>query len=63
VIETRRVPATPMSVDDAIGRLERSTDEFLVFTNQADRRLAVLYRRRDGSYGLVVAAARQGRGI
>lgn len=62
VIETRRVPATPMSVDDAIGRLERSADEFLVFTNEADRRLAVLYRRRDGRYGLIVAAARQGRG-
>ncbi len=62
VIETRRVPATPMSVDDAIGRLERSADEFLVFTNEADRRLAVLYRRRDGRYGLIVAAARRGRG-
>ena len=62
VIETRRVSAKPMSVDDAIGRLERSADEFLVFTNEADQRLAVLYRRKDGRYGLIVAAARQGSG-
>jgi putative sigma-54 modulation protein len=61
VIVTRRVPA--MSVDEAIGRLERSADEFFLFINEADRRLGVLYRRRDGRYGLILAAARQGRGI
>ena len=61
VVETRRVPA--MSVDDAIGRLERSAEEFFLFTNEADRRLGVLYRRRDGRYGLILAAARQGRGL
>jgi putative sigma-54 modulation protein len=63
VIETRRVPAAPMSVDAAIGRLERSTDEFIVFTNEADQRLAVLYRRRDGRYGFILAVAQQGRGV
>jgi putative sigma-54 modulation protein len=55
VVETRRVPAKPMSLDDAIGRLERSEDEFLVFTNEADQRLAVLYRRKDGRFGLIQA--------
>ena len=29
------------------------TDEFLVFTNAADQRLAVLYRRKDGRFGLI----------
>jgi len=62
-IETRRVPAASMSVDDAIGRLERSADEFIVFTNEADRRLAVLYRRRDGRDGFILAVAQQGRGL
>ena len=61
VVETRRAPA--MSVDDAIGRLERSAEEFFLFTNEADRRLGVLYRRRDGRYGLILAAARQGRAL
>jgi hypothetical protein len=44
-----------MSLDDALGRLERSEDEFLVFTNEADQRLAVLYRRKDGRFGLIQA--------
>ncbi len=58
VVATRRVSAKPMSLEDALGRLERSTDEFLVFTNAADQRLAVLYRRKDGRFGLIQAAAR-----
>jgi putative sigma-54 modulation protein len=58
VVEMRRVSVKPMSVEDAIGHLERSTDEFLVFTNEADQRLAVLYRRKDGRFGLIQAAAR-----
>ena len=57
VIATRRVSAKPMSVEEALGRLERSADEFLVFTNEADQRLAVLYRRKDGRFGLILAAA------
>jgi putative sigma-54 modulation protein len=56
VVETRHVSAEPMSVEDAVGRLERSADEFLVFTNEADQRLAVLYRRKDGRFGLIQAA-------
>ncbi len=58
VVATRRVSAKPMSVEDAVGRLERSADEFLVFTNDADQRLAVIYRRKDGRFGLIQAAAR-----
>jgi putative sigma-54 modulation protein len=58
VVETREVSAKPMSVEDAVGRLERSTDEFLVFTNEVDQRLAVLYRRKDGRFGLIHAAVR-----
>lgn len=58
VVETRLVSAKPMSLEDALGRLERSADEFLVFTHAADQRLAVLYRRKDGRFGLIQAAAR-----
>lgn len=58
VVATRRVPGKPISVEDALGRLERSADEFLVFTNAADQRLAVLYRRKDGRFGLIQAATR-----
>lgn len=49
----RRVSAKPMDVDEALETLQRTGDEFLVFTNAASHRMAVLYRRKDGNYGLI----------
>jgi putative sigma-54 modulation protein len=53
VIHTQHVPAIPMSVEEAIAQLADSRDEFLVFTNADTLAVAVLYRRRDGDYGLI----------
>lgn len=50
---SRRVSAKPMGVDEAIETLGRTGDEFLVFTDAASQQLAVLYRRKDGNYGLI----------
>ena len=49
----RRVSAKPMAVDEAVETLGRTGDEFLVFTNASTQQLAVLYRRKDGNYGLI----------
>jgi putative sigma-54 modulation protein len=51
----RRVSAKPMAVDEAIETLGRTGDDFLVFTNAASQQMAVLYRRKDGNYGLIEA--------
>jgi putative sigma-54 modulation protein len=53
VIRTERVPAKPMSLEEAVEQLRGSRDEFLVFTDASTSRLAVLYRRKDGNYGLI----------
>jgi putative sigma-54 modulation protein len=53
VIRTQRVSAKPLAIEDAVEQLAASGDEFLVFTNASNQRLAVLYRRRDGNYGLI----------
>jgi ribosome hibernation promoting factor len=53
VIRAARVPAKPMSIEEAVEQLDASRDEFLVFTNASSQTLAVLYRRRDGHYGLI----------
>ncbi|TMB15804.1 MAG: ribosome-associated translation inhibitor RaiA [Deltaproteobacteria bacterium] len=53
VIRSQRVPAKPMSVEEAVEQLSVSGDEFLVFTNASNQTLAVLYRRKDGNYGLI----------
>ena len=43
-----------MSVEEAGLRLENSRQEFLVFRDAGNERISVLYRRRDGDYGLIV---------
>jgi ribosome hibernation promoting factor len=53
VIRTRRVSAKPMPVDEAVARLSESQEEFLVFNNAATQLLSVLYRRKDGNFGLI----------
>lgn len=52
-VQTRTVVPRTMLVETAVDRLERSSDEVLVFINEATQRLAVVYRRKNGGYGLV----------
>jgi len=53
VVESDNIPAKPLSVEDAILELEESRAEFLVFRNSASEAISVLYKRRDGNYGLI----------
>ena len=57
VIETENFPAKPLSVEDAILQLDLSHAEFLVFRNSDTESVSVLYRRRDGNYGLIAPNA------
>ena len=50
----QRLPVKPMSVEEAGLRLEHSRQEFLVFRDAASERISVLYKRRDGDFGLIV---------
>jgi putative sigma-54 modulation protein len=43
----------PMDVDEAILQMDLIEDNFLVFTNARSERVNVLYRRKDGNYGLI----------
>lgn len=53
VVETRHVPVVPMTVDEASLQLEGTKDDFIVFREASSDAINVLYRRRDGTYGLV----------
>jgi putative sigma-54 modulation protein len=53
VVRSAWLPGKPLSIEDAIEQLRASGDEFLVFLSAANQSLAVLYRRRDGRYGLI----------
>jgi putative sigma-54 modulation protein len=53
VVETRRVPALPMTVEEAALQLESSREEFIVFREASSDRVSVLYRRPDHTFGLI----------
>lgn len=52
-IHTQRVAVKPMSVDEAVMQLKLQKNDFLLFTNAATDALSVVYRRKDGNYGLI----------
>ena len=57
VIRTNEFLAKPMSVDDAVMQMDLMNNDFLVFTNATSREVNVVYRRKDGHYGLIEASA------
>jgi putative sigma-54 modulation protein len=56
VFVSRNVYAKPMSLEEAVMQLKVSDDEFLVFTDSETQRINVLYRRKDGNFGLIEPA-------
>ena len=49
----RNIDYKPMYVDEAVMQMDLLTDSFLVFTNARTDKVNVLYRRKDGHYGLI----------
>ncbi|MBR2698656.1 MAG: ribosome-associated translation inhibitor RaiA [Clostridia bacterium] len=54
VVRTKRFSVKPMDVDDAITQMELLGHSFFLFMNAENNSMNVLYRRNDGSYGLLV---------
>jgi putative sigma-54 modulation protein len=53
LLTAERVSVEPMTVAAALRRLSANSAEFLIFQNEATEELNVLYRRRDGGFGLL----------
>lgn len=53
LVRTKRFLMKPMIVDEAIDQMELVGHDFFLFQNADEDELNVLYRRRDGSYGLL----------
>jgi putative sigma-54 modulation protein len=56
VIKDERFTARSMSVEDAVMQMNLLGDDLLVFTDAGSGRTSVLYRRKDGNYGLIETA-------
>lgn len=53
VITTKTEVAKPMSVDEAVMQMDLLHKDFLVFTDAISGELNVVYRRKDGNFGLI----------
>lgn len=42
-----------LTMDEALMKIDLSGDNFLLFRSEEERSLKVLYKRRDGSYGVM----------
>lgn len=53
IIRSRRFSIKPMFVDEAALQLSILNQDFLVFTNADTDKINVIYKRRDGNFGLI----------
>ncbi|NLE21285.1 MAG: ribosome-associated translation inhibitor RaiA [Actinobacteria bacterium] len=56
IVKTKQFALKPMSVHEATLQLELVGHDFFVFTNAESNRTNVVYRRKDGHYGLIEPA-------
>jgi putative sigma-54 modulation protein len=53
ITKVKRFDIEPMFEEDAVARMEELGHEFFIFVNAENERVAVLYRRGEGGYGLI----------
>ncbi len=53
VVRIKRFSLKPMDVEEAILQMDMLGHSFFVFSNADTNRVNVVYRRRDGLYGLI----------
>ena len=54
VVRTKRFPVKPMDLDEAIEQMELLGHDFYLYQDASEGAMAVIYRRRDGDFGLIV---------
>jgi len=53
IIAARRYSIKPMTAEEAALSLTSQTDQFVVFRDADTDRIGVLYKRKDGNFGLI----------
>jgi putative sigma-54 modulation protein len=52
-VHVHHIEYKPMDVDEAVMQMDLINNSFLVFTNARTDKINVLYRQKDGNYGLI----------
>lgn len=53
VVKSKKFPIKPMAVEEAILQMELIGHEFFMFRNSDDEEINVVYKRKNGNYGLI----------
>lgn len=53
IVKTKRFPIKPMNEEEAILQMELLAHNFFVYTNADTNEINVVYKRKDGKYGLI----------
>lgn len=53
IVKTKRFPVKPMDAEEAVLQMELLGHNFFVFTNSDTDDVNVVYKRKDGNYGLI----------
>jgi putative sigma-54 modulation protein len=61
VVKRKRFVVEPMTVKDAIEQMEGLGHDFFIFTDANSEETRLLYRRKDGDYGLIEPEFRRSR--
>jgi putative sigma-54 modulation protein len=54
IVNARRYSVKPMTAEEAALALSGEDDQFLVFRDADTQRVGVMYKRKDGNYGLIM---------
>jgi putative sigma-54 modulation protein len=53
IVKVKTFPIKPMNIEEAILQLELLDHDFFIFKNEETDQYNVIYRRKDGNYGLI----------
>jgi putative sigma-54 modulation protein len=53
IVRSRRYTVKPMTPEEAMLRVEDAAEQFIVFRDAETNRVGVIYKRRDGNFGLI----------
>ena len=53
IVRTKQFPVKPMTAEEAVLQLELVGHDFFVFRDADSNEVNVVYRRRQGGYGLI----------
>ncbi len=53
IVNSKSYAVKPLTEEEAIMRLDTEENQFLVYRNADDERISVIYKRKDGNYGLI----------